>query len=28
MLSLAIALPLSILPFASLTGTLFWMARS
>jgi len=27
MLSLAVALPLSILPFASLMGTLVWMAR-
>ncbi len=27
MLSLAVAVPLSILPFASLMGTLLWMAR-
>jgi hypothetical protein len=27
MLSLAVALPLSILPFVSLVGTLGWMAR-
>ena len=28
MLSLAVALPLSILPFVSLLGTLGWMART
>jgi len=28
MLSLAVALPLAVLPFASLLGTLGWMARS
>ena len=28
MLSLAVALPLSILPTVSLVGTLRWMARS
>jgi len=27
MLSLGVAVPLSILPFASLMGTLLWMAR-
>jgi hypothetical protein len=28
MLSLAVALPLAVLPFVSLLGTLGWMARS
>jgi hypothetical protein len=28
MLSLAVALPLSVLPIVSLLGTLGWMARS
>jgi hypothetical protein len=28
MLSMAVALPLAVLPFVSLLGTLGWMARS
>ncbi len=28
MLSVAVALPLAVLPFASLAGALRWMARS
>jgi hypothetical protein len=28
MLSMALALPLAVLPFVSLLGTLGWMARS